>query len=75
MMECSAWKTDRANAAYWLRQVDDSGAAPFKATLEQAQNMAAHLVDQHWDAIVRVAEALAAEGELSGTALDRLWRE
>ena len=37
MMERSAWKMDRANAAHWLRQLDDSGAAPFKATLEQAQ--------------------------------------
>jgi hypothetical protein len=72
MMEGSAWKTDRANAHDWLRRLDDSGAARFKATLEQAQNMAAHLVGEHWDAIVRVAEALASEGELSGARIGAL---
>jgi hypothetical protein len=72
LLERSAWAPDRRNAAYWLRQLDDSGAAPFKATLEQAQNMAAHLVDQHWDAIIRVAQALAAEGELSGARIEAL---
>ena len=63
------WKTDRANAEHWLGK---SGArAP---TLAQCENMARYLVDQHWAAIGRVAAALAAERELSGVALDRLWR-
>jgi hypothetical protein len=37
--------------------------------------MAAHLVDQHWDAITRVARALAEAGELSGAELERSFRD
>jgi hypothetical protein len=43
--------------------------------MQQAANMAAHLVDRDWGAVTRIAQALAQEGELSGVALDRLWRE
>jgi hypothetical protein len=64
----SYWKTDRANADYWLGLIHG-------VSLAQAEAMARHLVGEHWPAIVRVAEALAEEGELSGVALDRLWRE
>jgi hypothetical protein len=63
----SAWRDDYANAEYWLDLI--SGV-----TLEQAERMARHLVDQHWPAICRIAQALAAEGELTGVALERLWR-
>jgi hypothetical protein len=64
----SNWKADYRNAAHWLNQI-------MGVSLEQAERMAAQLVGQHWDAITRVAAALASEGELSGVALDRLWRE
>jgi hypothetical protein len=69
-MWCTAWKTDRANAERHLGQLE--GAV---VTMQQAGNMARHLVDEHWDAITRAAQALAWEGELSSTALDRIWRE
>jgi hypothetical protein len=78
------WKTDRANAEHWLELI--RGAAPARRrvgatprtcapTLQQCEAMARHLVEEHWPAIVRVARALAAEGELSGVLLDRLWRD
>jgi hypothetical protein len=57
------WKTDRANAEYWLGLIRG-------VTLQQAEAMARHLVDTNWSAIVR-AEA----GEIGGVTLDRLWRE
>jgi hypothetical protein len=66
MLERSAWKTDFKNASESLREL--GGAV----TMKQAGNMAAHLVGEHWGAIVRVAAALAADGELSGTSLERL---
>jgi hypothetical protein len=64
------WKTDRANAEHWLGLIRGVNAP----TLAQCENMARYFVDEHWDAIVRVARALLDEGELSGVALDRLWR-
>jgi hypothetical protein len=64
MMQRSAWATDRANAERWLGLIRG-------VTMKQCENMAAHLVDQHWDAITRVALALASEGEISGVT--RLW--
>jgi hypothetical protein len=67
----SYWKTDRANAEHWLSLICGANAP----TLAQCERMAAHFVEEHWPAIVRVAKVLAAEGELSGVALDRLWRE
>jgi hypothetical protein len=70
MMWRSAWKVDHANAKRHLSELE--GAV---VSLTAATNMARHLVDEHWDAITRVAQALAWEGELSRTALDRLWRE
>jgi hypothetical protein len=66
MMWRSAWKTDRRNAYGWLRRMDST------VTLKQTEAMAAHLVAEHWDAIVRVAEALAAESELSGPEISAL---
>jgi hypothetical protein len=68
MMWGSAWQQDRRNAQHWLGLIR-------VVTLAQAEAMARHLVDRDWSAILRVAEALASEGELSGAALDRLWRE
>jgi hypothetical protein len=69
----SNWAADYANAAHWLscaaRATQITGVS-----LEQAERMAAHLVGEHWNAIGRVAAALAESGELSGVALDRLWR-
>jgi hypothetical protein len=67
MMWGSAWKTDRRNACDWLRRMDSA------VTLKQTEAMARHLVAEHWDAIVRVAEALAAEGELSGARIEALF--
>jgi hypothetical protein len=69
MMERSAWKTDFRNASDTLRQLDGA------VTLTQIANMAAHPVERDWSTITRVAAALASDGELSGTTLDRLWRE
>jgi hypothetical protein len=43
--------------------------------MKQCENMAAHLVDQHWDAITSVAAVLASEGAIGGTEMERLWRE
>jgi hypothetical protein len=63
----SNWKDDYRNALCWLELI--SGVS-----LEQAERMAKHLVGQHWDAIGRVAQALAEEGELSGVELERHWR-
>jgi hypothetical protein len=58
----SAWAVDRINAkahvCHSLRV----------RTLAYVELLAARLVDEHWPAIVRVAEALAAEGELSGVS-------
>jgi hypothetical protein len=68
MMWDSAWKTDRRNAEHYLGQLGT-------VTMQQAANMAAHLVDRDWSTITRIAQALAEEAELSGVALDRLWRE
>jgi hypothetical protein len=68
MMWGSAWNTDRRNAYYWLRQMDSA------VTLKQTEAMARYLVDEHWEAITRVAEALAAEGELSGGRIEALVR-
>jgi hypothetical protein len=62
----SAWKTDRANAYAWLRRMDST------VTMKQVEAMAAHLVAEHWAAIVRIAEALAAEGELGGARIEAL---
>jgi hypothetical protein len=61
----SYWKTDRANAEHWLGLIRGVSFA-------QAEAMARHLVGEHWPAIVRVAEALADCGELSGAELERL---
>jgi hypothetical protein len=69
MMGRSAWATDRANAERYLRQLDGA------VSMQQAANMARHLVGEHWAAIASVAAALASDGEISGIALDRLWRE
>jgi hypothetical protein len=59
------WKTDGANVEYWLNRING-------VTLAQAEAMARYLVDEHWDAIVRVAESLAAEGELGGARIEAL---
>jgi hypothetical protein len=62
----TSWATDRANADHHLRQSDNA------VSFEQAANLAACLVEQHWSGITRVADTLAAVHELSGTHLDRL---
>jgi hypothetical protein len=61
------WRADRRNAEHWLGLI--SGV-----TLAQCKAMARYYVGEHWHAIVRVAEALAAEGELSGARLEALVR-
>jgi hypothetical protein len=40
-------------------------------TLKDAELLAARMVDEHWPAIVRVAEALFERGELSGLEASR----
>jgi hypothetical protein len=65
MMWGSAWQQDRRNAAHWLGLIRGG-------TIAQAEAMARHLVDRDWSAIVRDARALAEEGEISGTELERL---
>jgi hypothetical protein len=62
----TSWATDMANAERHLRQSDHA------VSLRQAENVAVCLVEQHWATITRVADALAAAGQLSGTDLDRL---
>jgi hypothetical protein len=67
MMWGSAWQQDRRNAAHWLGLVRG-------VTLQQAEALAWHVVNRDWAAITRVAEALASEGEISTTELERLFR-
>jgi hypothetical protein len=67
-MWSDAWQTEKLNAQHWLRL---SGGV---ATLEQSERMAAHLTWTHWAAVVRIAEALLAQGELSGVGIDALLR-
>jgi hypothetical protein len=62
----SAWKTDRFNALEHLRR---SGRV---RTLADVELLAARMVDQYWPAIVRVARALAEDGELSGARIEAL---
>ena len=59
----TCWAADRANAVHhWIGV----------ATLAEIEDFAALLVEQRWRTIARVAEALAARGDLSGAELDRL---
>jgi hypothetical protein len=41
-------------------------------TLADVELLATRMVDEHWPAIIRVAEALLAFGELSGASIDAL---
>jgi hypothetical protein len=68
MMLGSSWKTDRANAENHLRR------SSMARTLGDAALEAARLVMERWPAIVRVAEALLAQGELGGARIEALMR-
>jgi hypothetical protein len=64
----SAWTLDRRRAGDWLRQL--SGVS-----FGNTEVCASHLVNYHWEAVVRIAEILIARGELSGLEVERLWRD
>jgi hypothetical protein len=66
MMWGSSWKADRAKAGNHLSR------SSMGRTLGDVALSAASLVTEHWPAIVRVAEALLAEGELSCADIGRL---
>jgi hypothetical protein len=59
----SAWDGDARNAARYLGADGDIVAAHREAV---------RLVREHWDAIERVADALAERGRLSGAEVDAL---
>jgi hypothetical protein len=58
------WKIDFRNALRHLDAIGGSGA--------DALSEAAELVREHWDAIERVADALAERGELTGAEVEAL---
>src|SRR5262249_54515534 len=60
----TAWDGDARNAARYLSAIDGDIAA--------AHREAVRLVARHWDAIERVADALAERGRLSGAEVDAL---
>jgi hypothetical protein len=61
------WWQDIDNAEGHLRELNG-------VTFAQIENLARHLVEQHWTTITRVAEALVAQSELKPFELDRLRR-
>jgi hypothetical protein len=66
MMWSSAWKADRAKAENHLRR------SSMAHTLGDAALEASGLVLRRWPAIVRVAEVLLDQGELSGVRIEAL---
>src|SRR5262249_5445636 len=63
-VEFGLGRRDARNAARYLSAIDGDIAA--------AHREAVRLVRQHWDAIERVADALAERGRLSGAEVDAL---
>jgi hypothetical protein len=68
----TVWVKDRSDAERHLRDIDEYYHATGVTTMTEIECLAHKWVEEHWDAITRVAQALNEQGELAPSELDRL---